>query len=243
MDILGGSLQDIRRDRLCNGHVSKAPSVSLRHRDGFPLLPPSLVSSCSQAVAALGTSLLAKLPVRNCPRGLFCTFPVFSSNWTDTCLLHPSPTETSALEEPTQAGPKGRREPTAHRAPKTQSIPPAPVLAPLPPFRGAGWFSLGEGMEAGKSRGEKGRQAQTQRDSAKAGLSYLGTGPDMDQQPLFPAPGLSSPQSRVPLPLEGWQGQGVERQGVGWKDGSWGWRGRSRLAAKVAPPSFGSPQL
>lgn len=53
MDILGESLQDIRRDRLCNGWVSKAPSL---------LLPSSLISSYSQAVAALGISLLPKLP-------------------------------------------------------------------------------------------------------------------------------------------------------------------------------------
>lgn len=68
MDIPGGSLQDIRRDRLCNGRVSKVPSVSLRHRDGFPLLPPSLISFCSQAVVALGTSLLAKLPWAAAPQ-------------------------------------------------------------------------------------------------------------------------------------------------------------------------------
>lgn len=64
MDILGGFLQDIRRDRLCKGRVSKAPP-SLRHRDGFP---SSLISSYSQAVAALGTSLLAKLSQASAPQ-------------------------------------------------------------------------------------------------------------------------------------------------------------------------------
>lgn len=68
MDILGGSLQHIRSDRLCNSRVSKAPSLSLRHRDGFPLLSSSLVSSCYQAVAALGTSLLAKVPQAAAPQ-------------------------------------------------------------------------------------------------------------------------------------------------------------------------------
>lgn len=52
MDIPGGSLQDIRRDRLCNGRVSKAAPLSLRHREGFPLLPSSLSSSYSHTVAA-----------------------------------------------------------------------------------------------------------------------------------------------------------------------------------------------
>jgi len=68
MGIPEGSLQDIRKDRLCNGQVSKAPSLSLRHRDGLPLLLSSLVSSYSQAVAALGTSLLAKLPQASAPQ-------------------------------------------------------------------------------------------------------------------------------------------------------------------------------
>lgn len=95
MDILGGSLQNIGRDRLCNGRVSKAP-LSLRHRDGFP---SSLIFSYSQATAALGTSLLSKLP---------------QASALQRSLLHPSSTllqlgrdpsltETPALEEPTQA--------------------------------------------------------------------------------------------------------------------------------------------
>lgn len=65
MDILGGSLQDIRRDRPCNGRISKA-ALSLRHRDGFP---SSVISSYSQAVAALGTTLLAKVPQASAPQG------------------------------------------------------------------------------------------------------------------------------------------------------------------------------
>lgn len=51
-----GNLCKISEGTDCNGWVSKAPSLSLRQRAGVPLLPASLVSSCSQAIAVLGLS-------------------------------------------------------------------------------------------------------------------------------------------------------------------------------------------
>lgn len=67
------------------------------------------------------------LPRAGAPKHLFSTSPAPYCNWTP----HPSPMETSALEEPTQARPKGRREPSAPGAPTTPASIPAPHSTPV----------------------------------------------------------------------------------------------------------------
>lgn len=72
------------------------------------------------------TSLCLRLQHQKCP---FCISPATTVGSASCIHL---PMEISALEEPTQAQPKGRTEPTAPGAPRTQATIPANHSTLLP---------------------------------------------------------------------------------------------------------------
>lgn len=129
---------------------------SWRHRDGFPLLPSTHSSFYSHTVATWASLFWPSCHPPSQVAAPETSLLHISSNYSGICILHSSSHGDFSSEGTDPGSTQGRKRARSTKYPKNPvndpSQPQHPAPCPsLPFYRGATWFSLGKGMEAGKN--------------------------------------------------------------------------------------------